>query len=132
MKARTTGFQKIADNGSIVDGSKVAAANDTAFVDQQRAKLFSQSSQDAGRMPVEVFMSGKMVKYITPAALQQRIRNGQVSPEQKEKIEKNIRTYINEPTPEASRAKTIWQAWSNGNNTEGNQFNFDDNGSSGY
>ena len=128
-KARVTGFAKIAADGTVFDVSKIKSAKssefDEKFVEKQRAKLFSQGAQEAGKLPTEVFADKHMAKHINPAALAQRIRNG-LDRENKEAIEKNIQNYIALSSEESKRAQDIWSRWaSNKNNTDAYGWNLD-------
>jgi hypothetical protein len=125
QKARNTGFANIAEYGLPMSKDEhPMAARTKDFKDTQRAKLFSKSAQDAGKIPAKVFALEEAAEHITPAALQQRMRNG-LSEVERSAIEANIRRYITLQTPKAERAKQVWKKWANGNNTEGNQFDFD-------
>jgi hypothetical protein len=130
-KARVDGFKNIAANGTVFDVSKIKVSNENEsefaekFVEKQRAKLFSQGAQEAGKLPTEVFADKHMAKHINPAALAQRIRNG-LDRENKEAIEKNIQTYVALSTEESKRAQDIWARWaSNKNNTDAYGWNLD-------
>jgi hypothetical protein len=119
--ARTAGLTAIA-SGAAPNIVNTGNANAAAATENLRRNLFQErSAQEAGRLPATVYMQTDMAQYITPNALQQRVRNG-LSAQEIADIETNIQDYINDPaTP--NRVTTMWQNWAR-NTTEGSQFNF--------
>jgi hypothetical protein len=125
QEARSEGYKQIAMQGSLA-GASVAVAQNEAFKQKQREKLFQQSAQDAGQLPADIYKNAEMRPYLTTNALQQRVRNG-LSQADKQEIENNIKQYINSPEGQKDRKK--WQQWTR-NTTEGANFDFGDDGSS--
>jgi hypothetical protein len=124
-KTRSEGLVSIANTGGIKGQQIPTGAEGKKFVQKQHENLFKGSAQDVGKLPPEVFMNQNMVSYITPSALQQRIRNG-LTEDQRSVIEKEIRQHITTGTKEGDRAKKTWQKWSN-STTEGASFDFTSN-----
>jgi hypothetical protein len=80
-------------------------------------KIFERSSQDVGKLPVDLFTKEASREFITPQMVEQRMRNGDVSNEQLRDIKTNIDGHIasvglTDPT-KASRIKKSWETWVN-------------------
>jgi hypothetical protein len=115
--ARATGFDSIASNGTVVpipNSHNISVVQSKEIVKKRREKLFSQSSQDAGKLPPGVFSEPKMAEFITPQALEQRMRNG-ITEEDRIQIRNNIDGHIVELTgkPDEKRVTKMWRDWSN-------------------
>lgn len=87
------------------------------FINSQREALMNRSVQDAGKMPVTLFMERNMTPYITPQALQERMKNGGVLSSQLATIRTNIESYASSASPQV---KSMWKKWSE-NTTYGAQ-----------
>jgi len=121
--ARTAGMQTLATGrpGTISSGragSLINTANNQrgGVLETRRERLFQGSAQSAGQLPVEIYQQSDMAQYITPSALQQRMRNG-VTESELGLIESTLRDYLasSESSP---REITMWQNWQNGNSSE--------------
>jgi len=117
---RNAGFEKIASQGSVLDTTKVTAAQSSEFTKKQREKLVGQNAQQTGNLPVAVFKSPDMVQHLTPQALEQRMKNGGVSESDRKAIEGTIQTHIKSSD---ERVGKMWKKWSN-NTTIGSNFSF--------
>lgn len=123
--SRSAGLANIAEHGVVKVGDAITTPTGPGaaeFITKQRETLFKGNAQDVGKMPEEVFIDPNMTEYITPGALQQRMRNN-MSKENIKKVESNIRVLISEGTPTSNRARKVWQKWSN-STTEGASFDF--------
>ena len=117
--AKASGLNEIANGTGSVMTNSANSEQVVAFSDR-RERLFQGSAQQAGQLPADIFTNPAMAQYITPAALQQRVRNG-LSSAEVSAIETNIRNYvIGLPT---SREAGMWENWSE-RTTEGARFNF--------
>lgn len=114
--ARTAGLTGRID-GSILPAN--STADKDAFRDKQREKILSGSAQDVGKLPVEVFKNSDMVEHLTPAMIEQRMKNG-ISKSDLQEIKKNVENHITSPSASAS-ATAMWTRWQN-NTTYGAQF----------
>ncbi len=94
-KAKEDGLMAIASGNYSALKLKVDPATITnEFKDKQRAALMSQNTAVAGQLPVKVFTTKEMAPFITPQALEQRMRNGEVTNKDIEDIEKHANEYI--------------------------------------
>lgn len=85
-KARETGINETITNGSVAnmkaDGTQKtgadinANATDPAFQNKQRENLFKRSVADVGKLPVNAFTQVQAFDHISPAMLQERLKNG--------------------------------------------------------
>lgn len=80
--ARNKGIETIAKQGSVVPSHP--SASDQTFMDTQRAGLVARSVSDAGKLPVAVFKEKAMYPHLTPAMVEERIRNGVGAADRKE------------------------------------------------
>jgi len=117
--AKNSGLEEIA-NGTGTTISNNANPEQAAALSDRRELLFQGSAQQAGQLPASVFANPTMAQYITPAALQQRVRNG-LSTDEVTHIETNITNYLNGLG--TARERTMWQNWTQ-RTTEGARFNF--------
>ena len=109
---------------ALVGGGAENENVDAAFVKKQQENVFtSRNTQQAGELPVAIFTQPDMAKHITPQALEQRMRNGFVSDNDKKAIEENVKQYL--ASNEASSGdRKKWKNWTE-RNTIGAGFDFD-------
>ena len=107
-------------SGIAPDISNVTNSEQSVALSERRGKLFKGNAQEVGKLPAQVFVNPAMAEYITPAALQQRVRNG-ISEKEVTAIEKNIGNYA--MGLGSSREAGMWENWSK-NTTEGARFDF--------
>ncbi len=92
------------------------------MITKTQQNLMTKSVNDAGELPVEVFLAQDMAQYMTPQILEQRMRNGSISDKQKETIENNIRVHLaSGKATETDRKK--WKNWTE-RSTIGAAFDF--------
>lgn len=122
-KARETGITRTITDGGVVNFAQ--NANHTAnpasfdqFKEAQRENLFKRSVADVGSLPVSAFTQAAAYKYITPAMLESRIKNG-VSNSEKESIEKALQTHL-----QGANTNTVNQ-WKNWQERSSAAFRFD-------
>jgi len=108
LEARSAGFQAIAEEGSLVEIGGMPADEKKKTQTNQRAKLFSQNAQEAGKMPAAVFKNEKMTQHVTPAALARRAEN--LAEGDKNDIQAQIQTHINNPNTSEQVGK-MWVKW---------------------
>jgi len=122
---RKEGLTNIAKVGFVeVDGRR-AGPETKELADKQRKNLVKGGTQDAGKLPVEVFEQPDMYQFITPQMLSQRIRNGDVSDTQRTSIEYAVKTYLASGDPGADRAQKAWKKWQEGSDVNSGGFKFD-------
>jgi hypothetical protein len=106
--ARATG-SFLPPAGSLVGAGNAAAATDE-FITGQRRRMMSGNVKEMGQLPVEVFTEKKMAEHITPQALEERMRNGGISSDDMDEIQKNISKHLMKQGPDSSSMKQ-WQKW---------------------
>ena len=82
-------------------------------------KIFERSSQDVGKLPVDLFIKEASREFITPQMVEQRMRNGDVSNDQLRHIKTNIDGHIasvemkdmRDGTKKAEGIKKAWKTW---------------------
>lgn len=81
--SRETGINDTITRGSAMDLSNNTAANNPAnaaafnnFKTEQRKSLFNRSVKEAGLLPVSAFTNPQAFEHITPAILEERLKNG--------------------------------------------------------
>lgn len=83
--ARTDGFKSVAQHGhTLTDASGTVTHTYAGAVNpgtgkaiiNRRTKISSMSTKDAGKLPIDLFKQPQMYDVITPAILEERIRNG--------------------------------------------------------
>lgn len=82
-------------------------------------KIFERSSQDVGKLPVDLFTKEASQGFITPQMVEQRMRNGDVSNEDLANIKRNINGYhvsvemkdMRDGTKKADGIKKAWKTW---------------------
>ncbi len=107
--ARNAGFNQIASTGSVVPASHANAA-DPGFMAAQRRFVMSRSVQEAGNLPVDVFIQPGMTQYITPRVLEERMRNGGISNAQIPQLRSAIDIYLHDPTT-PNNVVNSWRNW---------------------
>ncbi len=94
-------------------------ATSATFKDKQREKILSGSAQDVGKLPVDVFKNTDMAPLLTPAMVEQRMKNG-ISKADLQAIKSNVENHIKNSATSAS-SKKMWTKWQD-NTTYGAQF----------
>lgn len=121
--ARATGnFQGTLASGKSLVSSSISNLNpqngpltaDYAdFRKKQAEALFTANPTEAGKLPVELFTNPALAEYITPQIMEQRMKNGRVSGDDREKIRANIDAYLASPKPgglaEQRRIVLMWK-----------------------
>lgn len=127
---REAALNKTITNGSIVDSAQNPNAQDATFQRTQRERVLQGSTKEVGSLPVSVFVNAtatrETVQSISPQALEERIKNGSISNEDKAAIEKNITAFLNDSSTSAADKKK-WLKWSE-NTTIGSSFDFKQSG----
>lgn len=122
--ARKSGLNNIARYGT---PNNAQLTGETADIENlksaQRANLFDRSAKDAGKLPVEIFKDSNLKDKITPAALEERMRNGGIKSNDIDEIRANIQAYL-DAEETSDRAVKAWKTWSE-RNTFGSQLGLD-------
>ena len=122
-KTRSEGLESIAETGGTKGQTIPTGAAGETFKQKQREKITKGSAQDVGKLPVAIFKNAEMYRHLSPQALSQRIRNGEIDIETEiPAIETAIQEYITRDTPESARAKKVWQKWSNSGDVNAGMF----------
>ena len=97
-----------------VTSSNRVSDDDIAQLRSRQLGRMMSNVQQAGKLPVSVFAQPQTSAYITPQALEQRMRNGGVSNEALSSIRNNIDNYINSLSgAERTRVQNQWRTWAN-------------------
>lgn len=107
--ARTAGITGRID-GSILGNNP--NANSETFKNKQRERILSGSAQDIGKLPIDVFTNIEMASRLTPAMIEQRMKNGGVTAEQLSQIKTNISGHI-AGQQLAGKSVAMWDNWKN-------------------
>ncbi len=117
--ARDAGHSAVATSGSTLPVSHPLKYN-AAVIDSQRNALVSgKSVTNVGKMPVDVFTTVAMYQNLTPAMLEERIRNGMSKSDAalaRIAIEQHLRVPLG-TDPSLYPAKNQWTKWAQGNST---------------
>lgn len=73
------------------------------------AKLFS-NDKEVGKLPTDAFKSDVAVQFITPAGLEEKLKNGGLSTDDQREIKDNLQTYLDNPATPADK-KAAWSKW---------------------
>jgi hypothetical protein len=106
--ARKKGYESIATNGHTIDTSKLAAN----AIDRRSSLVAGKSTKDVGSLSADVFKQSSMYAHITPDMLNEKIKNGGLSEDERREVVRAIDTYLqtaNEPTLKS------WRKWSDEN-----------------
>lgn len=122
---RNAGFNNIATHGNIFGSGKDATTGALAYTHtnahavDSRPNLFNKSIKDLGKLPIEIFKDQNMYTHITPAIIEERMRNTGISAKDKADMKQALSAY--RATANAS-SNNLWDKWENGNSTYAAQF----------
>ncbi len=122
---RNTGFNNIATHGNIFGSGKDATTGALAYTHtnahtvDSRPNLFNKSVKDLGKLPIEIFKDQNMYTHITPAMIEERMRNTGISAKDKADMKQALSTYR---TTASASSNNLWDKWENGNSTYAAQF----------
>jgi hypothetical protein len=130
--ARKTGLNSIAAAGSTLTnvdaaGKVTGYSHVAAATVDRRGEIVSKGSKEAGKLPIDLFKQSAMYNHITPAMLEERLRNGVSGTDQKE-VRDALNTFLRIPkgsTPIGSGyilKNNPWYKWEDGNSTYAAQF----------
>lgn len=91
--------------------------NNQNLADKQKERLFSRSSDDIGKLPVAAFSDPGAFKYITPAMVESRIKNGISLPDKT-----RIRQALADHLQQNPGSQQMWTKWRNSNSAFAAQF----------
>lgn len=146
--ARSAGYKSIAQTGHTFTTADAAGnfspqqtthtnagATDPqtgAAIINRRQKIATMSTKDAGKLPVDIFKSPDMFSVITPAMLEERMRNGLSSsdlPDIKLALERSLNltrgtrpSEVKDANGNQTLARNPWFKWETGNSTYAAQF----------
>lgn len=111
-KTRSEGLTSIAKTGAIKGQTIPTGADGKKFAQTQREKLVKGNVQDVGKLPAAVFAEQEMATLITPAMVEQRMRNG-LSVDERNQVRNNIDGLIIDSAgkPEGKRVEKMWREW---------------------
>ena len=117
-ESRNDAFKQIATNGNIL-GTSYASAPD------QRASIVSKNVKDIGKMPIDVFRQKNMYANLTPAMLEERMKNG-VSTKDIVDMREALSQYLqiqpdSLPTGQTGKDRQ-WSKWASSNSNWASQF----------
>jgi hypothetical protein len=122
---RNAGFNNIATHGNIFGSGKDATTGALAYTHtnahtvDSRPNLFNKSVKDLGKLPIEIFKDQNMYTHITPAMIEERMRNTGISTQDKADMKQALSTYR---TTASASSNNLWDKWENGNSTYAAQF----------
>lgn len=129
--ARNEGFRSIAMAGTTHTTGNSASgftpASTAAGGVDQRAKLASRGPREVGKMPVEIFKDPSMLPHITPAMLEERMKNGMSDLDRRD-IKSKLYTYLggipltSTPKGYGTSSTNPWWKWEDGNSAFAAQF----------
>tara|TARA_B100000508_G_scaffold81917_1_gene63661 strand:- start:6436 stop:8928 length:2493 start_codon:yes stop_codon:yes gene_type:complete len=143
VDARNSGFENIANNGSlknqsgkpiapmvVPDPTKNAEENAAEaqrvveeFAEKRRRELL-KNPKLAESLPASVYANANMAPLMTPQNLQKKIEKGGLSEQERKDIEKNVQEYMDNSATE--REVKAWVNWSD-KTTVGSNFGFTNN-----
>jgi hypothetical protein len=134
--SRKSAYKSVATHGSTLThkdaaGATVHSHGNAATIDM-RSKIASLGSREVGKLPIEIFKEEKMFAHITPAMLDERMRNGIDAadlPQIRAALADHLRIPLNS-TPSTAQVNGInmlltsnpWVKWENGNSNYAAQF----------
>jgi hypothetical protein len=115
--ARKSAIKKTIDSGSIANPNNPNASN-AEFMDTQRQNVFRGNVNDIGKLPTEAFTSPSSYKYITPAMIEAKIKNG-VSSAEVNDMKNALEIYRSYAT---TSDNNVWNKWQNSNSVHAAKF----------
>ncbi|MEZ4103887.1 MAG: hypothetical protein R3B60_01220 [Candidatus Paceibacterota bacterium] len=128
---RNNAFTNISTHGNVLgagkdsSGALVYAHPNASSVDQ-KPSMFTRNVRDIGKMPIDIFKQSNMYDHITPAMLEERIKNG-MSSKDKSDVRVALSTNLgisstDIPEETALGKNNPWVKWANGNSNYAAQF----------
>jgi len=110
--------------GSTVPGAAGAPAVHTPTAsNNRRAKVAAIGTKEVGKLPIEIFKSKEMYAHITPAMLEERMRNGFDPATDLTQMRKALSAHLGIVPPAVPAAAAgPWFKWYDGNSTYAAQF----------
>lgn len=101
-------------------GAKTYSHANASTIDQ-RQSIFNKNIKDIGKLPVDLFKQPSLFSEITPAMLEERMRNGMKTSDRAE-IRNALSTYLSIPNTAVPTSTTgpeaIWTKWANNTNSQ--------------
>ncbi len=122
---RSAGFNNIATHGNIFGSGKDAITGALAYTHtnahtvNSRPNLFNKSVKDLGKLPIEIFKDQNMYAHITPAMIEERMKNTGISANDRADMRNALSAYL---TTANLPSNNLWDKWENGNSTYAAQF----------
>ncbi|MCB9810749.1 MAG: hypothetical protein H6779_02880 [Candidatus Nomurabacteria bacterium] len=127
---RNEAYTNIATHGNVLGAGKNSTgallySHPNASTVDQKSSMFSKNVKDIGKMPVDVFKQQSMFDHITPAMLEERIKNGISTTDRTEirnALSANLGIASTTVPTVALGPNNPWVKWANGNSTYAAQF----------
>jgi hypothetical protein len=123
--ARNNSFINIAKTGNTF-GANSTNPNAQA-VNIRESMFYKKNVKDIGKLPIEVFQNQAMYEHITPAMLEEKLKEGTPKKKEREEMRKALSDHLQINVNDRPEAQVLgkdnpWVKWANGNSTHAAQF----------